>query len=258
LLIILLAAPASLIAETSLPPLLPQRPFAAGEVLRYRIRLGPLTVGTATLEIMGPRTVAGRSAFEVRALTRSRALISSLYPVRDRIVSWTDTEDYRCHRLIRRIREGSYREAGDWTVDHSRGEADDGRGMRVTLPPGSHDVFSALLRLRASHLATGDQVLVPVLLGGAASWLQIEVGAERDVEVPAGRYRCLVLRPALGGAEPFRHDGEVELDLATGEARWPVRVRMRVPVLGGLTVEREGVGESMDGESGEMESPILK
>ena len=153
--------------------------------------------------------------------------------------------------LIRRIREGSYREAGDWMVDHSRGSADDGRGNRVALPPGSHDVFSALLRLRASNLAPGDHVMLPVLLGGAASWLHVRVNAMRDVAVPAGRFRCLTLRPALGGVGPFRHDGEVAVDMAVGGARWPVRVHVRVPVLGGLSVELEDVGESTAAEGGD-------
>lgn len=219
------------------PPLLAQRPFATGESLQYRIRLGPLVVGSATLTIVGLQRCGDRTVYEVRSTTASNGLLRALYPVRDRIVSWADTLDFRSHRLCKQIREGPYRERSDVRLDHERGVASGRDGVEVPIPVGCHDVYSALLRLRASALAPGTTLRVPVLLGAAASTLRVEAGPRRIVKVPAGEFPCIELQPQLGDEGPFRHEGPVRIDLSEGPRHLPVRIRMRVPVVGQLSVE---------------------
>lgn len=219
------------------PPLMTARPFAAGERLHYRIRLGSLVVGSATLEITGLRRCGDRSAYEFRYTARSNAVLTALYPVRDRIVSWADTLDFRSHRLSKRIREGRHRESCDLRLDHDGAVASSVDGTRLAIPPGCHDVFSALLRLRASSLTSGERVEIPVILGGAVSVLRVLVGEERRVAVPAGDFTCLAVSPQLGGRGPFRHDGPVTVDLSRDARRVPVRISVRVPVVGQLLAE---------------------
>ncbi len=232
---------AGLLLPGSLPaamlPLLPQRPFAVGERLEYRIRLGPVTVGSATLEIAGRQDCGASIAYVVRYTARSNRALAALYPVRDRITCWADTLDFRSHRLRKRIREGSYREAWDLRLDHAAGRATNSDGRHLAIPPGCHDVFSALLRLRASQLAADAQVTIPVILGGAVSSMRVQVAGEEQVTVPAGSFRCLVLVPQLGGQGPFRHDGKVTVALSQDARRLPVRVSVKVPVVGRLRAE---------------------
>ncbi|HOX24484.1 MAG TPA: DUF3108 domain-containing protein [Candidatus Krumholzibacteria bacterium] len=217
--------------------LLNDRPFAVGEVLRYRIRLGPVTVGEAMLAIPGLAAGGGRAAFEVCYTARSGGVLSTLYPVRDRITSWADTLDYRSYRLQKRIREGTYHEACDWRIDHAQGRAVERDGVSIPVEPGVHDVFSALLRVRASQLVSGTAITIPVVLGSDTAEMRVSVGPQRSVATPAGEFWCVAVQPDLGGQGPFQHDGPVVIDLALDRRRWPVRIRLKVPVVGALVVE---------------------
>jgi hypothetical protein len=231
-------------APAALPPLLPARPFTAGERLTYRIRLGPVTVGMATLEITDTVPVSGRTAYVLRYTARSNALLGGLYPVRDRITSWADTLDFRSHRLRKRIHEGRYRERLDLVLDHERLQATAADSSSFTIPPACHDVFSALLRLRASLLEPASIVTIPVFLGATASTLAVSVGSQDRITVPVGRFTCVALRPQLGGEGPFRHEGPVTVDLDLSSRRLPVRVRVVVPIAGALLVELVAVEHS--------------
>ena len=87
-----------------------------------------------------------------------------------------------------------------------------------------------------------------MLLGGAVSTLAVDVFGERRVTVPAGEFPCLAVAPHLGGQGPFRHEGPVIVDLGREGHRLPVRVTVRVPVVGDLRAELVEVGTS-SGES---------
>ena len=219
------------------PELLPIRPFAVGEQLNYRIRLGPVTVGTATLELVGLQACGERTAYVIRYTARSNRLISAVYPVRDRITSWADTLDFRSHRYDQRVREGTVRVRRDVRIDHALGIASDGDGATLKIPPGCHDVFSALLRLRASRLEPGTTVSVPVIMETEVVALDVSVGPYGRVKVPAGEFPCIEVIPLLGNEEPIHHEGTVVIDLSRDERCLPVRIRLRVPVVGYLSVE---------------------
>lgn len=207
------------------------------ESLHYRIRLGPVTVGTASLETIGLVEVDGRGCSIVQYTARSGPLLGSVYPVRDRIISLVDTLDFRCHRLNKHIREGSYREHRRWTLDHGQGLASDERGNHCPIAPGSHDVFSALQRLRR-HLPAPDQIVsLPVFLGGVSDTLHIIVGKPREIEGPLGTFSTLPVEPILGGGGPFRHEGPVTVDINQDTGHWPVRIAVQVPVVGQLVIE---------------------
>ncbi len=225
-------------SRATVPPLLAARPFAVGERLEYRIRLGPVTVGSATLEIRALQASGDRAAYEVRYTARSNRVLAPLYPVRDRITSWADTLDFRSHRLQKRIREGPYHEVRDLRLDHEASEATALDGTVLAIPSRCHDVFSALLRMRASQLAPGSHLEMPVILGGAVASLAVAVApSEHRVAVPAGAFRCIAVMPNLEGRGPFRHDGPVIVDLGCDGIRPPVRISVRVPIVGRLRAE---------------------
>lgn len=225
-----------------LPPLGPDAPVTP-ERLEYRIRLGLVTVGEAAIEVDGPHDLDGRRVWRIRSTARSHGVLSRLYPVRDRITSWADTLDLRSHRLRKRIREGGYRTEIDLATDHDAGEGElvqDGRRRRFPAPVGAHDVLSALLRTRADLTTPGDTLLIPVVLEGQGGKMLVTSGDPCEVETPAGRFACLPVWPELGGAGPFRHEGHMRVDITRDRRRWPVKVTVKVPIVGSLVVELVG------------------
>jgi len=212
----------------------PTDPDFAGEILQYRIRVGFVTAGEATIATRPGDTP---DTVEILLTARSSGILSALYPIRDRIASRALRNDYRTLALHRRIREGKRRHHDRWAIDHRRGEAVEQRGTRVTIPAGVHDILSVLWRLRSDRPAPGDTLARAVFLGPETSIMTAVAGPPTDVDVPAGRFTCVPLYPSLHGTPRVDDDADVIVDCARGLRRIPVRIRLRLPVIGRATVE---------------------
>ncbi|MEZ4386325.1 MAG: DUF3108 domain-containing protein [Candidatus Krumholzibacteriia bacterium] len=229
-------------------PAQPQPATPVTETLNYRIRVGPMTAGQATIAARPVALADGPPAVEIRLSVRSSGLLSRLYPVRDRITSWAAQDDLRTLLLDRRIREGRRRLVDHWRVDHARRTARERGGARVPVPAGVHDILSALWRLRTADLAAADTLSLPLLLGSRTARMFVAAGSATDVEVPAGRFRCVPLCPRLGEPAEFDGGSPVLIECSLGPQRWPVRLRLPLPVVGSVSVELETASVGNGGE----------
>jgi hypothetical protein len=231
----------ALILWAMLPRIADSAPPAMQETLHYRIRIGVVSAGEATIVTRPVQRAGEPPSVEIRLTVRSSGLLSALYPIRDRITSRAAADDLRTLALDRRIREGRHREVDHWLVDHGRGLARERGGRQTTVPAGVHDVLSVLWKLRGTDLAAGDTLSLPVLLGHGVARMHVAVGEHREVEVPAGRFRCVPVWPGLD--EPVDPSGEASMLIEFGvdRPRWPVRIGVQLPIVGRALVELVGV-----------------
>lgn len=211
---------------------------AGGETLHYRIRTGFVTAGSASLSVSEHRQPG---VIQFRLSARSSGLLDTLYPIRDRITSLARASDLATMGLQRRIREGRRRLNDRWTIDPDRGEARERSGRRVTLAPGSLDILSVLWRLRRGTPAPGDTLRHPIFLGPGPATMTAVVGPRTRAEVPAGVFECLPIYPSLGPAPRVHADADVVLEFSDDPGRLPVRIRVRLPMVGHATAELIGV-----------------
>ena len=222
--------------------------FRSGEMLHYRIAVGPLTAGEATLVTLPDTTGQWPGTVTIRLTVRSSGILEALYPVRDRITSRVTADGCETLMLRRRIREGRRRFSDSWTVDRVGGRACELGGDEVSTPPGVRDVLAALWTLRLRGVAAAEGTVVPtlpVLLGDRVATLHVAVGAPRLVEVPHGRGRARPLGLMLGAPPPSPTDASLVVDLAEDGAHTPLRVRLTVPVVGSVQVELTAVSASI-------------
>jgi len=212
-------------------------PAFAEETLHYRIRIGVVSAGEATIATRPVQRAGEPPAVEIRLTVRSSGLLSALYPIRDRITSRAAADDLRTLALDRRIREGRRREVDHWVVDHDRGLARERGGRQVTVPTGVHDILSFLWKLRGTDLAPADTLSLPVLLGQGVARMHVAVGEHREVEVPAGRFRCVPVRPGLDEPVDPAGDASMLIEFGVEQPRWPVRIGVQLPIVGRASVE---------------------
>jgi len=211
-------------------------PEFAGETLNYRIRVGFVTAGEACITtrlISGSRPVA----LEIRLTARSRGILSALYPIRDRITSRAGADDLRTLTLQRRIREGNRRLHDFWTVDHQLGQAREQHGAQVDVPAGVHDILSALWRLRRDGPAPGVTLQHPLLMGKGVTTMSTVAGQRTENQVPAGRFQCIPLYPTLGDQPAIGPDPTLVVHCSDDTYRWPVKMLLKLPVVGQATIE---------------------
>jgi hypothetical protein len=249
------SAPPVVVATAAPPPVVggPRSTAAAvfrsGETLRYRIVIGPLTAGEATLVTRPDTTGRSPGTVTVRLTVRSSGILEAVYPVRDRITSRVTADDCETLLLQRRIREGRRRFTDRWVVDHARGRARELGGDEVATPPGVRDVLAVLWLLRLQGVVARDGAVVaplPVLLGDGVGTLHVAVGPPRAVTVPAGRDTARSVGLTLGAPPRSPTDASLVVDLAQDGAHTPLRARMALPVVGAVQVELTAVSVSID------------
>src|SRR5918997_6133960 len=95
---VLLQPPAPPVAQAPAPP--PPHmnyPFAVGEKLSYSAKLGMLTLGSATLEVVSLDTIRGIESFRLRFRLRGK---NAFYSLDDVLESWVGTSDLVSRRFV--------------------------------------------------------------------------------------------------------------------------------------------------------------
>lgn len=213
------------------------RPGLADERLEYRIRLGPIPAGEATLLAQAAAGADDERTLLITLSIRSHGLLSALFPIRDRLVSRLRAADLRVLSVERRIREGPRHLRETWQLDHEQELARELGGRQVRVPADVHDPLAALWRLRRVVLAPGDTCSLPLFIGAGATRLHVAAGTPEDVSVPSGTFRCLPLAPSLGRPQGFDPAAGVIIHRRVDGAGVPVLFEVELPIAGRARIE---------------------
>jgi hypothetical protein len=203
-----------------------------GERLEYDVRFGFLVLGRAELHVAGIDTLRGDSALHLRFLMRGGNV---LYRINNEWDSWVALDDFTSRRFVQDHDEGGrqYRNAYDILPDsgYYRQEGVDTVAPTSPLPLDDAAFF---YYVRFMDLTPGRHELDryfkpdrnPVIL---------EVVGRDTVDVPAGRFDCLVVQPIIKGGGIFREKAEGRMWITDDPRHLVVQVRSRF-VFGSITL----------------------
>ena len=204
-----------------------QLPFRIGESLHYAAGFRLFAVGTTTMEVTRPDTTTPDAALRITSRTETAPIFDRLYRIRDRVELRLDPTNLALRRMERDIQEGRYRWRDTTSVDLLSGIIIT-QGDTLAAAGPIHDPIGAIYYLRSLPLTVGDTVRLSIYDGRRLRRVDISVGGEELVKVPAGEFQCLVLRLAPLDSGPLtKVDGLLHLWLATDEARTPVRLEQQ-------------------------------
>ncbi len=219
-------------------------PFGPGERLEYQVKLGVFSVGEGSLEVEGLDTVRGRLTYRAAMVIEGGIPLAR---VQDRFETWFDVESLVSRRFIQRIREVRYRSFRHYEIypEERRWERAD-REEEDTLPTMLPlDDISFVYFVRTLPLDVGAEYRFDRYFKASGNPVVIRVVRRDTVDVPAGRFATLVVRPTIQTKGLFGEGGEAELHFSDDERRILVQLRSKVPLVGSLTLSlrtvREGV-----------------
>ena len=207
-------------------------PFGVGERLKFEIKYGFISAGTATLGIPETVTERGYECYRIVSLAESNSFFSAFFTVRDVAESYLDTRELVPRRFEKRLREGDFRAHDVVLFDHDRHIAlYPKRGDRlVPISVGAQDILSSLYYVRMMDLTVGRSTFIDNHADKKNYPLEIKVLRRERVKVPVGRFDCLVVEPVMRGAGLFSHQGRLTVWLTDDAARIPVLMKSKIMV----------------------------
>jgi hypothetical protein len=209
-------------------------PFRAGELAQYQVKLGGVGVGSGSLAVLGIETIRGHQTFHAR-MTLSGGV--PLARVNDVFESWIDTEGIFSHRFYQNQREARFRRNRTYDFFPENRTYRRENGNTGSIPTDQPlDDLSFLYYARTLPLEMGATYTLPRYFKAEGNPVVLRVLRRETVEVPAGRYRTIVVQPVIKTDGLFGEGGRAEVYFSDDANRIPVLIRSRVPVVGSLTM----------------------
>lgn len=219
-------------------------PWGPGEQSEYQVKLGPLSLGSGIMQVVSVEPVRGHPSYYVSWKIQGGLPLAR---VDDHFESWIDVETLSTLRSIRDIREVRYRaqrfyeiypEAGFW----ERIDTGESEPLETQFPL---DDISFIYYARTIPLEVGETYELPRYFRADRNPVILQVLRKETIEVPAGTFETIVIRPIIKAGGLFGEGGEAEVYFTDDDRRLLVRLSSKVPVVGSLSLHlrehQEGV-----------------
>jgi len=210
-------------------------PFGPGERATYQVKLGVLSVGEGSMEISGVEMIRGRPSYRVDWVIQGGIPFAR---VNDRFQSWFDVETLATRRFIQNIHEVRYRANRTYEIYPEEGEWHRlDTGERETFETDFPlDDISFIYYIRTLPLVVGETYVLDQYFREDRNPVTLQVLRRETIEVPAGTFRTIVVRPIIKAGGLFGEGGEAEVYFTDDDRRLLVRLSSRVPVVDSLSL----------------------
>ena len=204
--------------------------FVEGEKLTFDLNYGFVTAGVAVMEIPRIKRISGREAYHVTFEVNSVPSFDMFYKVRDRYETYIDVEGLFPWRFEQHIREGGYTRDFSAFFDQRKGIAKTSEG-EYEIPLYVNDIVSAFYYARTfdyTNMKENDLVNLKNFYKDRVYDLDVKYHGKETIEVPAGKFDCIIVEPLVKEGGLFKHEGNIIVWLTDDELKLPVKVRTKI------------------------------
>lgn len=211
-------------------PAVARVPWHIGEYFQFSVSWSGINAGSALMQVQNWQWVDGHRTWRIISKTESNSFVSKFYKVRDRVETSIDAESLYTRRFEKHLREGGYKHDSVVRFDQEDRKARYDNGTVLDVPPRVHDVLSAFYYVRTRPLPEGEDLSIPAHDNRKSYDLEVRVIRREKIEVPAGKFHCVVVEPVLKSEGIFKSKGQILVWLTDDERRLPVKVTSKVPI----------------------------
>ena len=238
------AAVSQLSGRYNLDPLAAVVPFGPGERLTYNVKIGIINSGSAHMEVLGIDSIREEPSYHLEMSLKGSLLFGAVQ-VNDHYQSWLGTRSVSSHRYISDVNQLTYSRYRNFEFRHEEmsweeTESGDMGRLATALPL---DDISFLYFVRTLPLEIGQTYTLPRYFKKEGNPVVIKVEGKKVVEVPAGTFNTIVVRPIIKTRGLFSEGGEAELYLTDDDNKHLVYLRSKIPIVGSVTLHLESISE---------------
>ena len=199
--------------------------FARGEKFDYQVKFGPVSVGSATMEVVGVDTVRGFPAYHTTFNVRGGI---TFYKVNDRYESWFHPQTFASLRFVQDIDEGSYEKKRTYEIFPERKSFSENGKPEEASVADPLDEASLIYMLRTMPLELGKTYDLNRYFRPDRNPVRVEVVRKERVTVPAGTFDCVVVRPSIKTKGIFSEGGHAEVWFTDDSVRTMVQMKSKL------------------------------
>lgn len=238
------AAVSQLSGRYNLDPLAAVVPFGPGERLTYNVKIGVINSGSAHMEVLGIDSIREEPSYHLEMSLKGSLLFGAVQ-VNDHYQSWLGTRSVSSHRYISDVNQLTYSRYRNFEfrpeeMSWEETESGDMGRLATALPL---DDISFLYFVRTLPLEIGQTYTLPRYFKKEGNPVVIKVEGKRVIEVPAGTFNTIVVRPIIKTRGLFSEGGEAELYLTDDDNKHLVYLRSKIPIVGSVTLHLESISE---------------
>ena len=210
-------------------------PYGPGEKAEYQVKLGALSVGSGTMEVIGVENVNGFRTFHTRLQVKGGVPLAR---VDTRMDSWIDVTGLFSRRFEQDQHELRFKRHRIFDFNPERRTY----ALRGTDETGSIptnrplDDLSFLYYARTLPLNVGDSYTIHRYFKEDGNPVVLNVLRRETITVPAGTFNTVVVQPIIQTDGLFGEGGRAEVFFTDDDRRLLVHLRSRVPVVGSLNL----------------------
>ncbi len=209
--------------------------FGVGEELLFDVSYGLIKAGSATMSI--PDTVwrYGRPCYRILTTARSASFFDVFFKVRDKVQTIIDMQGIFPWEFEKHIREGGYESDRYVTYDQINQKVYYKKDT-LKVPPYIQGVLSSFYYVRTLDLKVGKHFDIDNYGDGKIYPLRVLVHRKQTINVPAGKFKCIVVEPVLRTEGIFNQKGKLTIWLTDDERKIPVLMKSEV-LIGSISVK---------------------
>ena len=235
-------ADSAAVVQYEIDPLAAVVPWGPGERLEYGVKLGIFNAGEAHMEVIEVDSVRGEPTYHIQMALRGSLLFGAA-KLDDHWDSWIDTRLLLTRRYIRDLKElgyTTYRQYEFYPEElyWERADNDESGDLATALPL---DDIAFIYYVRTLPLEVGKTYTVPRYFKKEGNPVIIYVEGRDVRETDAGTFNTIVVRPTIKTSGLFSEGGEAELHFTDDEHRYLVYMRIKMPVVGSITLHLDRI-----------------
>ena len=202
-------------------------PFRPGEQLKYTARFNVLPVGEALLTVVELGQIDDIATYHINYQARTGSVADRLFKIRDNIDIWFDKQEMYTYRVDKNINEGRYHRKFSTYINYRDSIAVTGKDT-VAITQPVRDPYSLFYYLRSQPLIIGNTLQLVTFDNNKQTDFQLKVIEKQRINVPAGTFSCLVVKPFRKQRALFKNQGDIEVWLSDDKRRLPVQINIKL------------------------------